>query len=398
MNLPEILFLTLFVIIAPLVVYQFILSLLALNAKILTRFESDSNRKFALVVPAHNEEKIISKTIYSLSGLIYPKNNYDIFVIADNCTDNTASLARSLGVNVLERTDAQNRGKGYALRWAFDKILVREKKYDALIVVDADSLISGNYLEVMNYYLDQGRRVIQSSDLVLSEPGNWSIQSTRIGFLLHNYVKPLGRKVLNFNMGLRGNGMCFSTDVIKEVPWKAWSLTEDLEYGLILMLNGIKIHFAPEATVFAQMPVESKNAESQRSRWELGRLQIIRLYSTKFLIEAFKKRSASYFDVFIDLVTPPFVNMMLLVMISLLTVFGLWFFGIVEVYHLFLWALLASFGITYFFVGMYVAGADKSLYKSLLHLPVYILWKIKVYVKAYRKGKEVDWVRTERDS
>lgn len=398
MNLPEILFLTLFVAIAPLVGYQLILSLLALNAKLHTRFESNSNRKYALVVPAHNEEKIISKTIYSLSGLVYPKNNYDIFVIADNCTDNTAKLARSLGVTVLERTNIKKKGKGYALRWAFDQILGYQDAYDAIIVVDADSLISGNYLEVMNYYLDQGSRVIQSSDLVLPEPGNWSIEATRIGFLLHNYVKPLGRKVLNLNMGLRGNGMCFSADVLREVPWKAWSLTEDLEYGLILLLNDIKIDFAPEATVFAQMPVEAKNAETQRSRWELGRLQVIRMYTMKFLGKSFKKRSASYFDVFIDLITPPFVNMMLLVMISLIAVFGLWIFGIVATYHLFLWVLLALIGFAYFFTGMSVAGADRNLYKSLLHIPVYIFWKIKVYVNAYRKGKEVDWIRTERDN
>ncbi|MCC5941171.1 MAG: glycosyltransferase family 2 protein [Balneolaceae bacterium] len=398
MNLPEILFLTLFVTLAPLVGYQLVLSLLALNAKLHARFESNSNRKFAIVVPAHNEEKIISKTIYSLSGLIYPKSNYDIFVIADNCTDNTAELARSLGVIVLERANTQKKGKGYALRWAFDQILGYQKGYDAIIVVDADSLISGNYLEVMNFYLDNGSRVIQSSDLVLPEPGNWSIEATRIGFLLHNYVKPLGRKVLNLNMGLRGNGMCFSTEVLREVPWKAWSLTEDLEYGLNLILSGIKIDFAPEATVFAQMPVEAKNAESQRSRWELGRLQIIRMYTAKFLIRAFKKRSASYFDVFIDLVTPPFVNMMLLVMISLMAIFGLWIFEIVATYHLFMWALLALTGIVYFFIGMYVSGADKNLYKSLLHLPVYIFWKIKVYINAYRKGKEIDWIRTERDN
>ncbi|MCC5908236.1 MAG: glycosyltransferase family 2 protein [Balneolaceae bacterium] len=398
MNLPEILFLTLFVALAPLVGYQFILSLLALNAKLQTRFESEYNRKFALVVPAHNEEKIISKTIYSLSGLIYPKSNYDIFVIADNCTDNTANLASSLGVTVLERNNHKKKGKGYALRWAFDQILGHQKAYDAIIVVDADSLISGNYLEVMNYYLDQGSRVIQSSDLVLPEPGNWSIESTRIGFLLHNYVKPLGRKVLNLNMGLRGNGMCFRTDVLTEVPWKAWSLTEDLEYGLILLLNGIKIDFAPEATVYAQMPVEAKNAETQRSRWELGRLQIIRMYTSKFLKEAYKKRSAAFFDVFIDLITPPFVNMMLLVMISLFSVFGLWLFGVVATYHLYMWLMLALIGIVYFFTGMYVAGADRNLYKSLLHLPVYVVWKIKVYVNAYRKGKEVDWIRTERDS
>lgn len=398
MNMPEVLFLTLFIGIAPLVGYQFILSLLALNAKKLTQFESNSKRKFALVVPAHNEEKIISKTIYSLSGLIYPKNCYDIFVIADNCTDNTANLARSLGANVLERTHKKNKGKGYALRWAFDQILGYDDAYDAIIVVDADSLISGNYLQVMNYYLDKGSRVIQSSDLVLPEPGNWSIEATRIGFLLHNYVKPLGRKVLNFNMGLRGNGMCFSADVLKEVPWKAWSLTEDLEYGLILMLKGIKIDFAPEATVFAQMPVEAKNAESQRSRWELGRLQIIKMYTMKFLGKSIRKRSASLFDVFIDLITPPFVNMMLLVMISLAAVLGLWFMGFVATYHLILWVLLAFIGIAYFFTGMYVAGADKNLYKSLLHLPVYIFWKIKVYVNAFRKGKEVDWIRTERDN
>ncbi len=397
MNLPEILFLTFFIVIAPLVGYQFILSLLALNAKIHTRFKSDSNRNFALVVPAHNEEKIISKTIYSLTGLVYPKNNYDIFVIADNCTDNTASLARSLGVTVLERTNPKNRGKGYALRWAFDLILGYQESYDAIIVVDADSLISGNYLEVMNFYLDKGSNVIQSSDLVLPEPGNWSIEATRIGFLLHNYVKPLGRKVLNLHMGLRGNGMCFRSEVLKDVPWNAWSLTEDLEYGLILLLNGIKIDFAPEATVFAQMPVEAKNAESQRSRWELGRLQIIRMYTTKFLAESYKKRSTAFFDVFIDLITPPFVNMMLMVMVSLLAVYGLWLFGFVETFLLLLWGLLALIGIAYFFVGMYVAGADKDLYKSLLHLPVYIFWKVKVYINAFKKGKEVNWVKTERD-
>jgi len=235
----EIIFIALFVIAAPLLGYQLLLSLLAHNSEKLTSFETEKNRKFAIVVPAHNEGKIIAKTIYSLSGLIYPKKNFEVFVVADNCTDNTAQVSRSLGTTVLERTNKDKTGKGYALRWAFDKILAKNDAFDAIIVVDADSLISGNYLEVMNYYLEQGSRVIQSSDLVLPNPGNWSIEATRIGFLLYNYVKPLGRKVLNFNMGLRGNGMCFSSEVLKEVPWKAWSLIEDVEYGLILqkMLN-----------------------------------------------------------------------------------------------------------------------------------------------------------------
>lgn len=397
MTVTEIIFLSLFISISPLLGYQFFLGLLALNAKKIEHFETSFNRKFAIVVPAHNEEKIIAKTIYSLSGLIYPKKNYDVFVIADNCTDNTAKLARSLGANVLERFNKKKKGKGYALRWAFDKLL-EEKEYDAVIVVDADSLISGNYLEVMNYYLENNSRVIQSSDLVLPQPENWSIESTRIGFMLYNYVKPLGRKVLNLNMGLRGNGMCFRSDVLKEVPWQAWSLTEDVEYGLILLLNGIRIDFAPEATVLAQMPVEPKNAESQRSRWEIGRFQIIHKYTFKFLFLAIKKRSASFFDVFVDLVTPPFVNMMLLVVVLFFTAMLLWSMGFVSLIHFVMWGILVAVGVAYLFIGLYVGGADKNLYKSLMHLPVYIYWKLKVYGRVLKKGKESKWIKTERDS
>jgi len=398
MNPLEIIFILLFILTAPLLGYQFLLGLLALNAKKITSFETEKNRKFAIVVPAHNEEKIIAKTIYSLSGLIYPKRNYEVFVIADNCTDNTAKIAGSLGATVLERTNADKTGKGYALRWAFDKILAEQDTFDAIIVVDADSLISGNYLEVMNYYMEQGSRVIQSSDLVLPDPGNWSVEATRIGFMLYNYVKPLGRKVLKLNMGLRGNGMCFSADVLREVPWKAWSLIEDVEYGLNLLLHGEKIDFAPEATVLAQMPVEALNAESQRSRWEIGRFGIIKTYTGKFLIKAIKERSASYFDVFLDLITPPFVNIMLVTTAILSFTILLWLLNLLPALHIFLWGLLLILGVAYFFVGLYVSGADKNLYKSILRIPYYIFWKIKLYLNVFRKGKTKEWVRTERDS
>ncbi len=394
----NIIFLILFILLAPLVLYQFFLSLLAINSKKRTSFEADRNRKFALIVPAHNEENVIAQTLYSLSGLIYPKKLFDVYVVADNCTDETANIARSIGVNVLERTHEAKKGKGYALRWAFDRILETRENYDALIVVDADSLISGNYLEVMNYYLEQGNRVIQSSDLVLPQPGNWSVEATRIGFMLYNYVKPLGRKVLDLNMGLRGNGMCFSADVLREIPWEAWSLTEDVEYGLVLMLRGVKIEFAPEATVWARMPVKAANAESQRSRWEIGRLQIIRAYMSKFLVKTLKERSLVYFDVFLDLITPPFVNMMFMVMLIFIAALPLFYLGALPLLQLMLWGMVGITGMTYLFVGLYVAKAEKSLYKSLLRLPVYVLWKLKVYMKTFKGGKEVNWVRTKRDN
>lgn len=398
MNALEIIFFAAFLLLAPLVGYQFFLSLVAIFAKKKTEFSSETNRRFAIIVPAHNEEKIISKTIYSLSGLIYPKKNYDVFVVADNCTDQTAEISGTLGATVLERTNPDQRGKGYALRWAFDKVLAHENKYDAVIVVDADSLVSGNFLEVMNHYLEQGSRVIQSSDMVLPEPGNWSVEATRIGFLLYNYVKPLGRKVLGLNMGLRGNGMCFSADVLREVPWQAWSLTEDVEYGMVLLLKGLRIDFAPEAEVLAQMPIEAANAETQRSRWEIGRFQIIRSYMPRFLYKAISKRSPAYFDVFVELLTPPFVNMMFMIAMIFVTGSVLWLFSILPAIHLMMWGGLLLTGFSYLFIGLYVGGADKALYKSLLRLPFYIFWKLKVYVLALKKGKEVKWIRTERDS
>lgn len=397
MILFEIISLTLFVVLAPLVGYQLFLSVVALFAKKKTGFNSEVNYKFAIVVPAHNEEKIISKTIYSLSGLIYSRKNYDVFVVADNCTDQTAQIASEMGATVLERTNPTQKGKGYALRWAFDKILEHEEKYDAIIVVDADSLISGNFLDVMSDYLFRGSRVIQSSDLVLPEPGNWSVEATRIGFILYNYVKPLGRKVLGLSMGLRGNGMCFSVDVLKEIPWQAWSLTEDVEYGLVLLLNGVRIDFAPEAAVYAQMPIEASNAETQRSRWEIGRYQIIKSYAPKFIYKAFSDRSRAHIDVFIELITPPFVNMMLLV--TMLTGIGLllWALALLPVLQVMMWVVLLTTGFVYLFVGLYVGGADKELYKSLLRLPLYIGWKIKVYMIAVKNGREVKWIRTERN-
>lgn len=378
--------------------YQMVLSFIALRGKKIKSFKTERERKFAIVIPAHNEEKVLAKTLYSLFALVYPKNLYEIFVVADNCTDNTANIAHNLGATVLQRTNEEKKGKGFALRWAFDQILGSDdEEFDAVIVFDADSLVSGNYLEVMNYYIENGSKAIQSSDLILPKDGSWSSESTRIGFLLYNYVKPIGRKVLGFDMGLRGNGMCFVSDVLKNVPWKAWSLTEDVEYGLNLLLKGIPIDFAPEADVWAEMPSKPKNAESQRKRWEIGRYPIIKKYAPQLLKAAIRRRKPKFLDVLIDLVTPPLVNSLLIVMLMCVLNIALWLLGWVQVHFLWIWMGIALSGILHLFVGLYAAGADKKIYKSILYIPVYVLWKVKVYFKALTIDGERQWVRTKRD-
>lgn len=387
-----------FVVVSVLLAYQVVLGIAAAYIKQKKNVVAQKYRKFAVVIPAHNEEKMIAKTIYSFMNIDYPQKLFDIIVIADNCNDNTAQIASELGAQVLVRFDDTKKGKGYALRWGFDQIVTSDSQYDAVVVIDSDSLVSGNYLNVLNYYLEQGSRVIQSSDLVLPQPDNWSIEATRIGFLLFNYIKPLGRKYLGFHAGLRGNGMCFSTDVLRETPWQAWSLTEDVEYGLILILNGYQIDFAPEATVWAQMPVHSANAESQRTRWEHGRYQITKQYAPKFLKLAITNRSLVYFDLFIDLITPPFVNLMLFVSMMMVLTFMLMLLSITGSIHFGLWFLMLLLGIFYLFYGLRTAGADSTLYKSLLYIPRYIFWKIKVWLRSAITRRELNWIRTTRDN
>lgn len=377
--------------------YQTLLSFLALRGKKIKNLKTVKNRRFSIVIPAHNEEKVISKSIYSLFSLIYPKTMFEVIVVADNCTDNTAKIARKLGATVLERTNEEKQGKGYALRWAFDKILKSETPSDAIIVFDADSLVSGNYLNVMNYYLEKGNKVIQSSDLVLPKLNAWSSETIRIGFLLYNYVKPLGRKVLGLDMGLRGNGMCFSKDVLKNNPWQAWSLTEDVEFGLILLLRSVRIRFAPEATVWAQMPANSKNAESQRKRWEIGKYPVIRKYTPKLLSAFFKTGSPRYLDACIDLLTPPLVNTLLLVLLIGVINTILWFFGLVSAALVWIWSGILLLGILHLLVGLYAAGADRDIYKSIMYIPIYVFWKIKVYSKAFTTVSDGKWIRTKRE-
>lgn len=363
--------------------YQLLLSLFAIKEKKIQNFYTSRNRKFAIVLLAHDEENVIAKTLYSLHGLVYPKNLYDLIVVADNCRDDTARIARNLGAIVLEKSSEKEKKKGHALQWAFDRILEWNKNYEAIVVFDSNSLVSGNYLEVMNYYMGQGSKVIQSSDLVLPQPGVWDNEVARIEFLLYNFVKPMGRKALGFNMVSHGNGMCISTDVLRRNRWQEWQLGEDMEYGLNMILDDIPIDFAPEASIWAQMSAEPKNSDSQRNRWEMGRFTVIREYAPKFLAAAVNQRSFKHLDTFIDLITPQLVN----TLIFTLTLCGLnavmWALGWFPVTFLWLWLGIAGVGALYLFVGLFVAGADKMLYKSLFYIPVYAFERVKHYAKSF---------------
>lgn len=381
--------------------YLAFLSLAALRGRGSDGFKAKINRRFAVVVPAYNEEESITDTIRSLSSVDYDPDRFRIIVIADNCTDRTAEIAEKEGALVMVRKSARERGKGYALRWCFDRLMASNTiyKFDAVVVVDADTIVSGNMLRVMNKYMEGGAGVVQGYLTVDSGPGAWTGEIIRIGFTLYNYVRPLARRRLGYSAGLRGNGMCFSMEVLEKVPWNAYSLTEDLEYSLRLLLNGVTVVFAPEAIGFSVVPEKADNAESQRERWEIGRYPVLKKYAGPLLKAAFRKRSVKIFDTLVDLVTPPLVNIMLLVLLMAGLSFLLWLTGVQQTpLYTILWLILFGLGIFHALMGLYVADAGWPVYRSLLHVPKYALWKVYVYFKVLLvKGRTTSWIRTSRE-
>jgi cellulose synthase/poly-beta-1,6-N-acetylglucosamine synthase-like glycosyltransferase len=298
----------------------------------------------------------------------------------------------------MERSDTERKSKGYALRWCFDRILAGTPEYDAVVVIDADSIVSRDFLSVMDAALHDGARAIQSNDMVEPQPGVWSAEIIRFGFTLYNHVRPLGRSVISLPAGLRGNGMCFSSDVLREVPWCTYGLNEDLEYGLILLLHGIRTEFAPDATVLATMPANAKNAESQRARWEKGRFPVVKKYAPQLLKKVFLRGSFRSLDALIDLVMPPFVNLFgvvigMAVINTFCALLGL------EAARTILpfWILAIIAGILHVFVGLAAAKADADLYKTLFFIPRYAFWKILLYLKMALRGSTKEWVRTTRE-
>lgn len=378
--------------------YIFYLSIRAIREYRKPLSEADTFERFAVTIPAHNEEMSIAKTLDSLKSINYPSEEFDVYVIADNCTDATAETARHNGAIVLERFDTKERGKGYALSWFFSRIMDFNKTYDAVLVLDADSRVFPDILNVMNRHLHEGANAIQGFLAIEPKPGVWSSEITRLGYTLYNQVRSTGRRAIGCPTGLKGNGMCLRMETLRRVPWNAFSLTEDLEYGLNLLLNGTIVTFAPECVGYSVVPGNIKNAESQRERWEMGRYPLVKAYWKPLLVKGFLDRKWRFFDAFIDLVMPPLVNMLIFILVVALIHFLLVFVrpGLF-IWLGMAWIFLVGLGLMHMWIGLYAVNADSGLFKTILYVPQYALWKLRLYLKILLKGKNTEWVRTTRE-
>ncbi|ABS42885.1 glycosyltransferase family 2 protein [Clostridium botulinum] len=292
--------------------YYLILSLFGIYKKRDNGAENCTpKKKFALVVAAHNEEMVIGKIIESLEALDYPKNLYDIFIIADNCTDNTAKIAKTYdGVYVCERNVPDKRGKGYALEWMFSKLFNMDKDYDAIAIFDADNLVSKNFLKEMNYKMLKGYKVVQGYIDSKNPNDSWITGSYSIAFWTANRLFQLARANLGLSNQIGGTGFCMDSETLKELGWGATCLTEDLEFTCKLVLNGHKVGWAHNARVYDEKPLTLKQSWNQRKRWMQGFADVSSRFFTKLIKKAFKERSFVTLDCALYTVQP-FVTLLL---------------------------------------------------------------------------------------
>lgn len=255
--------------------------------------------KYAVVIPARNESAVIGELIASVKKQNYPAELLDIFVIADNCTDNTAQVARDAGAVVYERQNKKQVGKGYALDYIF-KILMKSHAsagYEAFFVFDADNLLDENYVMEMNKMFDSGYRVVTSYRNSKNYGSNWISAGYSLWFLREAKYLNNARMVLGTSCAISGTGFLIHKDIVeKNNGWKQYLLTEDIEFNVACVLEGETIGYCGKAKFYDEQPTGFKEAWTQRLRWAKGAYQVFTRYGIDLAKNTVKTKSFSCFD------------------------------------------------------------------------------------------------------
>ena len=371
--------------------YLLILTLLSHAPPVALR--SSRRLRFDVIVPAHNEAAAIDGVVASLRKLDWPADGFRVLVVADNCTDSTAVLARAAGAEVLERHDTERRGKGYALAFAFQASQAHGWAY-AVVVVDADTEVSPNLLEAFASRIENGAAVIQAHYRVLNSQASWRTRLMAIAMASFHRVRSRARERLRLSCGIRGNGWCITHRLLRQAPYRAFSLTEDIEYGIDLGLAGYRVRYADEANVAAMMVSGEQAARTQRQRWEDGRWQLIRSKTLSLLGAAKGPDGGFCLDLALDLLVLPlsYAAINVAVLIVLASVALLWEPSM----EIWLWLALGCGAslLLYVLRGWQLSGVGMRGLVDLLRAPFFVLWKVLLMLRAH---KSAEWVRTKRE-
>lgn len=348
--------------------------------------------RFDVVVPAHDEETGIERTVCSLLALDWPRDRFRVLVVADNCMDRTAERARAAGAEVIVRDDPTRRGKGYALQDAFNSILERNST-DAVVVIDADAEVTPNLLAAFAGRIDAGAMAVQSSTGVLNPDDSWRTRLMAIALALVGDVRALGRDRLRVSCGLRGYGMCFTLEALRLVPYQAFSIVEDAEYTVALARAGIRVHLAGAGRVSVEAVSSDAAARPQRLRWEAGRRRLSRSVGLDLVREGIVRRDRVLLEVAADLIIPPLARVSAYTAAGAVVSSVASAAGHAAAATLAPWLVSCAFLVIYVARGVHISGLGARGAAALVWAPMFLAWKLTLLAD---RSSSVEWVRTER--
>lgn len=380
--------------------YQIVVSFCSLIKLKDKKMLVNKNHKFMAIVPAHNEEAVIKNLVDSLKAQNYPKELYDIYVIADNCTDKTAEIAKDAGAIVLKRFDEAHKTKGYALNWFLKQKIDEKADYDAFCVFDADNIVDKNFIKNMNKKLCQGEEIVQGYRDIKNPTDSWITAGYAIFYWMMNRFYHLARYNLGLSPLINGTGFMVKFDVVKPDGWKTITLTEDIEFSLINIAKGRKLGWATDAIVYDEQPVHFMQSWSQRSRWTVGHLQCMKHYTKDLASGVIDHKTLMNFDGLLYMFGIP----MMILTFALLGVNGLLYLGAEMTLAELMLNVGRYLGATFIMpiiTATVIMALDKReikpMIKGLLCYPLFlgswILINVKCIIKPNTKWEKINHVR-----
>jgi cellulose synthase/poly-beta-1,6-N-acetylglucosamine synthase-like glycosyltransferase len=345
-----------------------------------------------VLVPAHNEAQVIAPTLEAIVSQLTEDDS--LLVVADNCTDNTAAIARGCGAIVIERKDENRRGKGFALDFGL-QFLAENDPPEVVVIIDADCQTSPSCIDILAHRAESEHRPVQALDLVLAPASNLITQAiAEFAWLVKNKVRPSGMLRLGLPCQLMGTGMAFSWDLMRQANLAHGNMVEDMKLGIDLALLGFPPVFCPAALVTSEFPTSEEVISKQRQRWEHGHLATILAETPALLKTAWQRRDKDLLAMALDLAVPPLsvLGLSLPLMLGITIVSSLLTGNMLPV-----WIMVSLNGmfIAAVISAWYRFGRGILSFRALCGAPCYILRKIPLYA-AFLTKRQQDWVKTDR--
>ena len=273
-------------------------------------FEPTPNKinRYAVIGCAHNEATVIDQLVKSVYATTYPKNKYDVYVICDNCTDDTADIVRKAGAIAMERNNAEEKGKGFALKWMFeylDKERSKDNVYDAYIILDADNLVNEEFLDAINDKVNEGYEILQCYLGCKNPKDSWIAASYSYSYWISNTLYQRAHAEVGLSAQMGGTGMVIRPSVLDDIGWATDSLTEDLVLTSRYIVEKNKsCSWVHDAKLYDEKPLKLIPSIRQRTRWMQGHMAAMFKYTPKLIWHGISKLSLKSFDMAFYLLRP----------------------------------------------------------------------------------------------